>query len=479
MNSRNIQYWHLSLKWRTTARMFETVEIPVWMVSVAGLLAFAGLLDRILIPSVRWYLRRRFNRAINRLNDRLQLQIQPFKLTKRQVMIDRLAHDPQVLGAVIEHSKEENLPYSVAADLAMRYAREIVPSFSAFAYFGAGITFARWLSRALYRVRLGYVNEQALQDMDPDATVVFVMNHRSNMDYVIVTFLAASRSALSYAVGEWARVWPFKQFIRSTGAYFIRRRSRNSLYRKVLARYVQMATAAGVTQAVFLEGSLSRDGALKPAKLGLLNYIVSDFTQQQERDVVFVPVGVNYDRVLEDRILLAAHNGEKTGVFLKIKVFLHFVIRHIWLRVTRRFYKFGYASVSFGVPMSLKSFVADKTEMSHERMTSELGKVLMREVGQVVPVLPVSLISTVLLDGDKQPISEEQLRNLSSKELDRLLANGAYMHIPRDDLNYAVEVGLRMLVLRRALELKHGMYHFKPDEKELIQYYANAITHLR
>jgi glycerol-3-phosphate O-acyltransferase len=305
------------------------------------------------------------------------------------------------------------------------------------------------------------------------------MNHRSNMDYVIVTFLAASRSALSYAVGEWARVWPFKQFIRSTGAYFIRRRSRNSLYRKVLARYVQMATAAGVTQAVFLEGSLSRDGALKPAKLGLLNYIVSDFTQQQERDVVFVPVGVNYDRVLEDRILLAAHNGEKTRVFLKIKVFLHFVIRHIWLRVTRRFYKFGYASVSFGVPMSLKSFVADKTEMSHERMTSELGKVLMREVGQVVPVLPVSLISTVLLDGDKQPMSGEQLRNLSSKELDRLLANGAYMHIPRDDLNYAVEVGLRMLVLRRALELKHGMYHFKPDEKELIQYYANAITHLR
>ena len=129
--------------------------------------------------------------------------------------------------------------------------------------------------------------------------------------------------------------------------------------------------------------------------------------------------------------------------------------------------------------MSLKSFVADKTEMSHERMTSELGKVLMREVGQVVPVLPVSLISTVLLDGDKQPMSEEQLRNLSSKELDRLLANGAYMHIPRDDLNYAVEVGLRMLVLRHALELKHGMYHFKPDEKELIQYYANAITHLR
>ena len=319
--------------------MFETIEIPVWIVWVAGLLALAGLLDRILMPSVRWYLRRRFNRAISQLNEKLQLQIQPFKLTKRQVMIDRSAHDPVVLEAVIEHSKAENVPHHVASDMAMRYAREIVPSFSAFAYFGFGITFARWLSRALYRVRLGYVNEQALQDMDPDATVVFVMNHRSNMDYVIVTFLAASRSALSYAVGEWARVWPLKQLIRSTGAYFIRRKSRNLLYRRVLARYVQMATAAGVTQAVFPEGGLSRDGALKPAKLGLLNYIVSDFDAEQERDVVFVPVGVNYDRVLEDRVLLAAHRGEKTGMFFKLWVFLHFVGRHIWLRLIRRFYK--------------------------------------------------------------------------------------------------------------------------------------------
>lgn len=459
--------------------MFETIEIPVWIVWVAGLLAFAGLLDRILMPSVRWYLRRRFNRAINRLNERLQLQIQPFKLTKRQVMIDRLAHDPKVLEAVIEHSKEEGVPYSVAADMAMRYAREIVPSFSAFAYFGFGITLARWLSRALYRVRLGYVNEQSLQDMDPNATVVFVMNHRSNMDYVIVTFLAASRSALSYAVGEWARVWPLKQLIRSTGAYFIRRKSRNQLYRRVLARYVQMATAAGVTQAVFPEGGLSRDGALKPAKLGLLNYIVSEFEVTQERDVLFVPVGVNYDRVLEDRVLLAAHRGEKTGMFFKIWVFLHFVTRHFWLRIIRRFYKFGYASVSFGEPMSLKAFVKEKGEISHERMTGELGKELMSQVGRVVPILPVSLISTVLLDGDKGPLTQEQVQTLAREELERLLSKGAYMHIPRKNLDYAVVVGLRMLILRRALVLKDGTYYFEPAQEELIRYYANAISHLR
>ena len=121
----------------------------------------------------------------------------------------------------------------------------------------------------------------------------------------------------------------------------------------------------------------------------------------------------------------------------------------------------------------------DKKFMSRDRMTRELGKKLMREVGQVVPVLPVSLISTVLLNEDKQTMSEAELQKWSREELDRLLAKGAHMHIPRDDLNYAIRVGLRILILRRALELKDGMYHFKSDAKELIQYYANAISHLR
>jgi glycerol-3-phosphate O-acyltransferase len=203
--------------------MFETIEIPTWTVWLAGILALIGLLDRILMPTVRWYLKRRMDKAIGVLNERLQLKIQPFKLTQRRVMVDRLAYDPQVIEAIIEHSQKEKVPYRVAEHMAYRYAKEIVPSFSAMGYFGFAIKATRWLSRALYRVRLGYVDEAALKAIDPEATVVFVMNHRSNMDYILVTYLAASRSALSYAVGEWARVWPLKQLIRSMGAYFIRR----------------------------------------------------------------------------------------------------------------------------------------------------------------------------------------------------------------------------------------------------------------
>ena len=80
------------------------------------------------------------------------------------------------------------------------------------------------------------IYEKTLAGVPAGTAVVFVMNHRSNMDYVLVAFLAAERTALSYAVGEWARIWPLQQLIRSMGAYFVRRNSNNPVYRRVLER---------------------------------------------------------------------------------------------------------------------------------------------------------------------------------------------------------------------------------------------------
>ena len=180
------------------------------------------------------------------------------------------------------------------------------PGFSAIAYFGFAIRAAKFLSKSLFRVRLTRENESGLEAIDAQATVIFVMNHRSNMDYVLVTWLVAERSALAYAVGEWARVWPLRQLVRALGGFFIRRRHNNPLYRKVLARYVQMATEAGVTQAVFPEGRLSQTGALGAPKLGLISYILDGFQPGVSRDVVFVPVALNYDRVMEDLVLIEA-----------------------------------------------------------------------------------------------------------------------------------------------------------------------------
>jgi hypothetical protein len=88
------------------------------------------------------------------------------------------------------------------------------------------------------------------------------------------------------------------------GAYFVRRNSKDDLYRRVLECYIAMATQAGVPQAVFPEGGLTRNGLLGAPRLGVIDYMLRGFRLDGERDLVFVPLGCNYDRVLEDRTLL-------------------------------------------------------------------------------------------------------------------------------------------------------------------------------
>ncbi len=452
--------------------MWETVSVPVWAVWLTLILAVIGLLDRVIGPSLRWFFRRRVNKAIGKLNDRLQVKIQPFKLTRRRVLIDRLVHDTQVMEAVEEHAATEDMPREAAMAEVERYAREIVPSFSAYAYFAVGARLSRWIAQSLYRVRLGAFDEAALGKVDPGAAIVFVMNHRSNVDYLLVTYLASTQSALSYAVGEWARVWPLSRIIRAMGAYFIRRRSRNALYRRVLARYVRMATDGGVTQAIFPEGGLSRDGRLAPPKLGLLSYIVNSF-DPDGRDVVFVPVGLNYDRVLEDRILLGAEDADGKPRFrVSILRTMGFFLRLLWLRITGRLYRFGYACVSFGTPLSLKEFLTRP-----ERDVEALGIELTDRIGQVIPVLPVSLIARILLSADA-PLSTIDLKVEAEAELDRLHAKGAHSHIPRADLDYAVDVAIRILTLRHLVDEIDDGLAVVSGERAVLEYYANAIAHL-
>ena len=444
-------------------------------------------MDLLLVPSVRWVLRRRVNRVLEELNTRLKIRIQPFKLTKREVLIDRLLYDPQVQQAAEAAAREGEMPRAMAMARAERYAREIVPAFNAYLYFRVGYAIARNVARSLYRVRLGYADEEGLAAIAPESTVVFVMNHRSNMDYVLIGYLAAERTALSYAVGEWARIWPLQTLIRAMGAYFVRRNSRDALYRKVLERYVGMATAAGVTQAVFPEGGLSRDGRLRPPKLGILDYLLRAF-DPAGRDIVFVPVGVNYDRTFEDRSLLAEldPSAKRAGTAGALSTVLRFVGRNAWLRARSRWHRFGYACVNFGTPVSLADWLSRRGEdlrppskEERSRRLEDLARGLMAEVARVIPVVPVALVATVFVREPERRWSELELKARVLEEIEGLERRGAHVYVPRGDQDYAITVGLRMLTLRHLVEEDaQGLFRAAPGELPLLRYYARSIEHL-
>jgi glycerol-3-phosphate O-acyltransferase len=464
-----------------------SLTLPAWLAAALAALAAIALLDRLVVPGARWFMRRHALRVLDEVGRALPFEIPPFRLARRQVLVDRLMSDPAVLRAVAAHAAEHAVPLDVAAGRAEGYAREIVPAFNAYLYFRLGYALARRFARMLYRVRLGWSDEAGLAAVGRGSTVVFVMNHRSNMDYVLVAYLAARRAALSYAVGEWARVWPLQQLIRSMGAYFIRRRSDDALYRRVLERYVAMATEAGVTQAVYPEGGLTRDGALRPPRLGLLDYMVRGFDPAGERDLVFVPVGINYDRTLEDRTLLldASPAPHHPGALRAAASTLRFVGRNLLLMARSRWHRFGYACVNFGTPVSMRAWCAERGvdfrglgREARQARVAELGAALMVEVGRVIPVLPVSLAATVFLREGGTEWSELELKRRVAELVEEATAAGGHVYVPRRDMDYAVTVGVRMLTLRRLVLEKDGLFRANPDEAELLRYYANSIAHL-
>ena len=461
------------------------VELPFWVAAVLLALAAWALIEHLVLPGLRWMVTHPANQVIDRLSHRLRIGVRPFQRTRRQALIHRLMTDPKVQQAVERFSSQQSIPIAAAFKRVETYAREIVPAFNAYLYFRIGYWIGRAISRALYRVRIGYIDSAGIAAIDPDATVVLVMNHRSNMDYVLAGYLAADQAALSYAVGEWARLWPLSALIRAMGAYFVRRNSGDELYRRVLERYIAMATEAGVPQAVFPEGGLSRDGRLREPRLGVLDYMLRGFRLDGDRDLVFVPLGLNYDRVLEDRSLLASLEGRKAGRLRTISGTVGFVLHNLLLIVRSEWRRFGYACVNFGSPLSMRSYCAgrgiDFQKLSGEarkQAMATLGSELMQAVGRVVPVVPVALMAGVFRTHPGRAFSELELKAEVEQLLERLQAAGARVYVPRGDLDYALTVGLRMLRLRHLVEERDGLFSANPAESALLGYYANSIAHL-
>jgi glycerol-3-phosphate O-acyltransferase len=468
--------------------MIGYIEIPLWVFFLLVMAACAAVLDRILIPSTRWFIRRRISRVIDEISARLDIEIRPFQLTKRQVLIDRLVYDSKVIEAVQSYAQEKKIPREVAQAKVVAYAKEIVPSFNAYLYFRIGYWIAKKVARLLYRVRVGFVDNEDLAKVDPNSTVVFVMNHRSNMDYVLVAFLAAERTTLSYAVGEWAKIWPLQMLIKYMGAFFVRRNSGNRLYRQVLERYIHMATKEGVCQAVFIEGGLTRDGRLRPPKLGLLDYMLRGFEPEKDRDIVFIPVGINYDRILEDRSLLheIKPDSEKRSGWFVFKTVAGFILNNLHLMLRSKWERFGLACVNFGHHISAGRYCWENginfSSMEREKRFPEVEKLSYRildSIKAIIPVLPVPLAAFVLMENRDKWMTEFDLKAGIYNLIEDLKAKGATVNIPDKNREETINGAINMLKIRKLIIRHDGHLKADPGMFDILSYYANSITQWR
>jgi glycerol-3-phosphate O-acyltransferase len=152
---------------------------------------------------------------------------------------------------------------------------------------------------------------------------------------------------------------------------------------------------------------------------------------------------------------------------------------------SNRWHRFGYACVNFGSPISTREYARSRgldfralERVERFARVEELARELMTAVAQVIPVVPVSLVATAFVRQPARSWSALELKGEALRSMRELDARGAHVYVPRGDQDYAIDVGLRMLTLRRLVRDADGVYTPEPHEIPLLTYYANSIAHL-
>jgi glycerol-3-phosphate O-acyltransferase len=447
-------------------------------------------LSVVFIASALVLLGRRFaNRVAARTLLRRRTRVDRFKLASRAHVRAELMQDPAVADAVKAYARELGVSEASAWTRARTYVDEIVPFFNVIAYFQVGYRLSRAVLNLFYRVSVEFEDRAALQRMPRDSVLVYLMNHRSNADYVLVGYALSGQVAISYAVGEWARAFPLEHLFKAFGAYFVRRRYREALYHTVLERYVQLITRRGVTQGIFLEGGLTRDGKLRAPKIGLLDYVLGIAREPEYRSRLYVvPVAVNYDRVLEDRSLLlelATKEGRaRPSRLSQLGDVTRFILWNAGRLLTRRWKRYGRAAVVIGRPISLHAWFDENGDLFTIPRPERLAKVqalsdqVMQRIGALVPVTAVALACAAIQSFDSDFIQGEQLLGRMADMRDALVELNARVLRSDRDINETFERAWRMLRMRRILAETGSGYSVLPRGRPLVTYYANSIAHL-
>jgi glycerol-3-phosphate O-acyltransferase len=414
-------------------------------------------------------------------------RVDRYKLVSKRTIREELLRDPRVLQAMDIHCESEGVSETDCRVRVERYIDEIVPFFNVLSYYRFGYNVARALVNLLYRVSSEYQDREALNAIPRRDIVVYIMNHRSNADYMVVAYVLARAVSISYAVGEWARVWPLEYVFKSFGAYFVRRGYREPLYHLVLERYIQLITRNGVTQGVFLEGGLTRNGAFRPVKIGLLDYIARTLPElADERDIWLVPVALNYDRVLEDRTLIMelVEGGARPGRLRQMAGVAHYVFVNLVRLVTGNLKRYGRAAVNFGTPVSLREWVGRNPGVLQLLKVERLPKIqaladeVMDRVAAIIPVTPVPLVAAALLSFRSTAVSHDALLERLERFRDQLLQRGAKLVQPEREPAAILERAWRTFSMRRLVVREGKDYLIMPGQRPLLEYYANSVKHL-
>ena len=245
---------------------------------------------------------------------------------------------------------------------------------------------------------------EKIRDLAFKGSIIFLPGHRSHVDYILLSYVLGHFFDVMVphiAAGKNLSFWPLGWWFRGSAAFFIRRTlGDDELYKEVLAAYIRRIMRDRQHIEIFMEGTRSRSGKMLPPKLGLFS-IVLDAIERLPKgsEVNFLPVSINYDRVIEE----GSYSRQQSGVDKRAENITDLVETGDVLES-----RFGRIYVRFGKPLSIEEIRRDyPSSPGDEDSIRRIGYRLFYEIDRGFHITPTALASTVLLCGPMSGRSEE------------------------------------------------------------------------
>lgn len=393
-----------------------------------------------------------------------------------------VVRSPAVSAAVAEYAAEHKVSDELARVKAERMFREIAANMSSTFLAILDLVVGAVIRRLFVSVEdagLERVSEVARRD-----PVVLVPTHRSYFDFLIVSSLFYRRHMLPphIAARENMAFGPFGFLWRRAGAFFLRRSFADPLYKEVFRTYVAYLIKEGFTQEFFIEGGRSRTGKTLPPRLGVLSWDVEAFLASGRRDLLFVPVALTYERLVEEGAMV----GELEGAAKEDESMLG--LMRAWRFLQRRF---GSVYVNFGAPLSLALAIGDRREeltgdgeeatAARRAFVELLGLQLVEQMNLAVVPHATSVAACALLGERRRGLFRADLALRMQQLVDLLRISNVKLTpaLLRDEGDFSDSIAslLRMDLIRAAPDGRGEILFFEPNRRRALDIYRNSILH--
>jgi glycerol-3-phosphate O-acyltransferase len=405
-------------------------------------------------------------------------------LSHRRTVVDGILLSPAVEKAIDDQARAEKTSLHAAWKDARSYAYEIAADYSYTFVRIAALVLSRFWNRIYQGVDLQHFRE--FQKIAPDYEVIYVPCHRSHIDYLLVSYFVYHNGLVPphVAGGVNLNLPVVGRFARMGGAFFLRRSFRaQKLYAAVFNEYLARILAEGTSIEYFVEGARSRTGRLLPPKAGMLSMTVRAYMREAERPIMFQPIYIGYERLVEGASYTAELSGQPKKKETLADLFKVFGI----LRK-----KYGEVHVAFAEPIFLDDLLDKHEPLWRESardgskpswlnpLVDQLGNLIMTGINEAAHVNPTNLLAAVMLATPKHAIGRLELLTQIGLYLD-MLASCRYsdrITFTKKTAEEIVAHGFEMGLLQSQAHPLGEVISVPREQAVLLTYFRNNVSHL-